>query len=243
MIEIIPNWHPLMVHFTIALLSMSILFFILQKPLFETEIGDNFNIFARYSLFLGVLFSILTVVAGWFAFNSVDHDTPSHLAMIDHRFWALITFGVFVVAGLWLKFSSAMRETVSIPFLVFIIIGGVLLATTGFKGAELVYKHGLGVQSLPKAANHDHESGSDHGGAGHHDVGSEVAPHGHGGDHHDEMKIDAQSMKDMEMGMDAEPSPPMDKDGISIQPLPVVELPVQAIEEAPAAHADDGHAH
>ena len=239
MIEIIPNWHPLMVHFTVALLSMSIIFFVIQKPLYETEIGDNFNIFARYSLFLGVFFSILTVIAGWFAFNSVDHDTPSHLAMIDHRKWAIITFVIFIIAGIWLATSSALRETASVPFLLLIIIGGVLLMTTGYKGSELVYKHGLGVQSLPKAANHDHASGSDHGGAGHHDAGSEVAPHGHD----EELKIDAQSMMDMEMGMDAESSPPMDKDGISKQEVPAENMPMQAVEDAPAAHADDGHAH
>jgi len=248
MIEIIPNWHPLLVHFTIALLSISVLFFVIQKPLYETEIGDNFNIFARYSLFMGVLISILTLVAGWFAFNSVDHDTPSHLAMIDHRFWAIITFTVFAVAAIWLALSSEMRETVSILFIVVMLIGGALLFTTGYKGAELVYKHGLGVQSLPKAEDHDHASGHDHGDAGHHEKSeSHDESHSHDAGHeHDaassEMEIDAQSLADMEEGMDAAPVPEavVDKDGISKQALPAEDMPMQPIEEAPA---EDGHDH
>jgi len=247
MIEIIPNWHPLLVHFTIALLSMSVLFFVIQKPLYETEIGDNFYVFARYSLFMGVLISILTLVAGWFAFNSVDHDTPSHLAMIDHRMWGIITFVVFAIAAIWLALSSEMRETVSATFIIFILIGGVLLFTTGYKGAELVYKHGLGVQSLPNAENHDHASGHDHGDAGHHEKSdSHEEPHSHdaGHEHEADMEIDAQSLADMEKGMmDADPAPEVviDKDGISKQALPAEDMPVQTIEEK--HKADDGHDH
>jgi len=244
MIEIIPNWHPLLVHFTIALLSISVLFFVIQKPLYETEIGDNFYVFARYSLFMGVLISILTLVAGWFAFNSVDHDTPSHLAMIDHRMWGIITFAVFAVAAIWLALSSEMRETVSVIFIVFMLIGGVLLFTTGYKGAELVYKHGLGVQSLPKAENHDHASGHDHGDAGHHEK-SESHSQNAGHEHETaspEMEIDAQSLADMEKGFDTEPVPEavVDKDGISKQALPAEEMPMQPVEVAPAG---DGHDH
>ena len=80
MIEIIPNWHPFFVHFTIALLSVSLLFFVLEKMVHETIIGDNFLVFARYSLWVGTAFSVITVVAGWSAFNSVDHDDLSHVA-------------------------------------------------------------------------------------------------------------------------------------------------------------------
>ena len=249
MIEIIPNWHPMLVHFTIAMLTMSIIFFIIQKPFYETEIGDDFNVFARYSLFIGVSISVLTLIAGWFAFNSVDHDTPSHTAMLDHRMWAIITFIVFALAALWLLFSATMRETASIPFLAVLIIGGALLATTGYKGAELVYKHGLGVQSLPKASNHDHASGHEHGGdhgeAGHHDEETTPSEHshddgGHADSHEPELVIDAQSMADMESAMDAEPTPEptpepepevvVDKDGISKQTLPAEDMPIQPVE-------------
>jgi hypothetical protein len=204
-------------------------------------------VFARYSLFLGVFISILTLVAGWYAFNSVDHDTPSHLAMKDHRFWAFATFAVFAVAAIWLAISKTMRETVSVAFIVFILIGGGLLFTTGYKGAELVYKYGLGVQSLPDVGSHNHASGHDHGEHSHNDGHEHENEHSNSNEKHDheaeaEMTINANDMADLEMGMDAQPEPEVivDKDGISKQTLPAEDMPMQATEDTPAG---DGHNH
>lgn len=201
MIEIIPNWHPLFVHFTVALFSLSIIFFVIQRPLAETEIGDNFLIFARYSLWLGVFFGIVTVIAGFDAYNTVDHDTPSHTAMTDHKNWGLTTFGLFFVAAIWWKLVDSVNEKASIAFLIFILIAGGLLVTTGHKGSILVYQFGLGVQSLPakddhkSGGGHDHDHGastSDNNGEGHHAAGESIGGHSHdesaAGSHHETEK-------------------------------------------------------
>jgi len=162
MIEIIPNWHPLFVHFSVSLLGLSVLFFILEKPIHETIMGDNFLIFARYSLILGVAITFFTVIAGWSAYNSVDHDNQSHLAMTDHRNWALATFGLFVLAAIWLSLSPRLKEGASIIFILYLSVATALLGVTGFKGAELVYHYGLGVKSLPNKNAHDHTDGHAH---------------------------------------------------------------------------------
>ena len=156
MIEIVPNWHPLFVHFTVALLSLSVIFFIIQRPLAETEIGDNFLVFARYSLGLGIFFTVITVIAGIDAFNTVDHDTPSHLAMKDHRLWALIAAGVFLFAWVWSLFSMKHADKASLLLIAILIIGAGLLVNAGHKGSLLVYYYGLGVESLPETDDHDH---------------------------------------------------------------------------------------
>lgn len=219
MIDIIPNWHPFFVHFTIALFSVACVLFLIQKPIAETEIGDNIYVVARFLLYLGVIMSVLTLLAGWHAFNTVDHDTPSHVAMLDHRLWGIVTFVIFFIAALWLLASSSMDDSASVIFIVFVLIGGGLLLTAGYKGSELVYKHGLGVQSLPNAGNHDHSAGhghhsSDldealdtfHGGMGAHDSGHS----------HDEL-VDGHHVEDT---FDAPVI--VDKDGISKQAVPAV---------------------
>ena len=164
MIEIIPNWHPLFVHFTVALFSLSVLFFILQLPLAITEIGDNFLVFARYSLTLGIAFTILTVIAGADAYNTVAHDTSSHLAMKEHRLWALITAAIFLSAWLWSLVSLKGKEKAGVVLILMLIAGAGCLFVTGQKGSLLVFKHGLGVESLPQVGKHsysDHEQGKE----------------------------------------------------------------------------------
>ncbi len=170
MIEIIPNWHPLLVHFTIALLSIAILLFIANALFSETEWGDNFLVAAKLNLWLGAGISVLTALAGWYAYNTVDHDTPSHAAMTDHRNWALVTLAVFFVITAWSIISKKIRQKPNVIFLVLCLIGGGLLMTTGFKGAESVYRFGLGVMSLPKVEGeghaHQHPGGDSHGHGG-----------------------------------------------------------------------------
>ena len=101
MIEIIPNWHPLFVHFTVALLSVSVGLFMLARLLREHRWRTQWLHAAHWNLRLGAGFSIATVTAGWFAFNSVAHDPPSHAAMTDHRNWAFTTLAVVLLLTLW----------------------------------------------------------------------------------------------------------------------------------------------
>ena len=156
MIEIIPNWHPIFVHFTVALLSLAVGFHIICHFLSEGKLKQQFNILARWDLWLGTGFGIVTAIAGWFAYNSVAHDAPSHAAMTDHRNWALVTLGLFIILVGWSLWSERQERLPSRLFLTGLLIGGVLLASTAWRGAENVYRYGLGVMSLPQAEGEGH---------------------------------------------------------------------------------------
>ena len=167
MIEIIPNWHPIFVHFAIGLLTISTGFHLVVLFNRKSTNYHQFESVANWNLWIGSILAVVTVVAGWLAYNSVDHDTPSHLAMTDHRNWAMGTAGVFVALAIW----SFQRARKSIPIgwvlVTLLVIATGLLGATGFKGGELVFRHGLGVMSLPKSEEgqdgHDHDHGGGHG--------------------------------------------------------------------------------
>ena len=133
MIEIIPNWHPFFVHFAIGLLSISALFHVVAAINSKSTNYYQFESVANWNLWLGTLFALVTVAAGWFAYNSVEHDTPSHLAMTDHRNWAMATTGLFVILAIW----SFQRARKSIPigwsFAIILLIATGLLSATGWK--------------------------------------------------------------------------------------------------------------
>lgn len=163
MIEVIPNWHPLLVHFPIALLSMATLFFIAMKIAGDRPIEDKLRTLAYWNLWSGTGFAIAAVIAGWFAFNSVSHDTPSHAAMTVHRNWALVTLVSYILISIWSFFYYKNEKKVSIIFTLTMVLAFVLLVSTGWRGSEVVYRYGLGVMSMPKAEGdgHAHEHSND----------------------------------------------------------------------------------
>lgn len=184
MIEIIPNWHPLLVHFTVALFVASWLFYVLGSVAPQSRFADQWRTTARWSLWLGALLTIGTLLAGWDAYNTVTHDTPSHEAMTDHRNWALVTAGLFFVLALWVIARVRGGKNEGVSFLLALTVAVVLLAGTAWRGGELVYRHGLGVLSLPNTGGHDHAE-HDHGYDGHADGPSETHVHDADTDHHD----------------------------------------------------------
>lgn len=168
MIEIIPNWHPLFVHFTVALLSLSVVLSLLARLPLPAGLRAEWRVVARWTLWLGALFAIATAITGWLAYNSVDHDDVSHAVMTTHRNWALVTATFFVLLALWSLWDRrwAGREpsegAAGAVFLAALAAGGVLLATTAWYGAELVFRHGLGVMSMPNTSTDpaSHDTGS-----------------------------------------------------------------------------------
>lgn len=178
-IEIIPNWHPIFVHFTIGLFATSALLFLVGAGFSKQAWSETFLKVAHINLRIGAVFTVLTVMAGWDAYNTVTHDGPSHAAMTDHRNWALVTAGVWTVLAAWSFQKHRSRVAVGAPFLAAVVVASGLLAATGYKGGEAVYRFGLGVMSLPKV--------SGDGGHGSHSHGSSTEPHYP----HQEQKSDA----------------------------------------------------
>jgi len=150
MIEIIPNWHPIFVHFTVALLSLAVVFWLVGGLLREGALKQQVLVFARWNLWLGTAFGLVTGLAGWDAYNTVAHDTPSHAAMTEHRNWALAALSVFVVLSAWSFLNVRKQRKAGVLFAVMLLAGGVLLGSTAWHGGELVYRYGLGVMSLPE---------------------------------------------------------------------------------------------
>lgn len=174
MIEIIPNWHPIFVHFTVALLSIAVLLSVATQFMSAGKLREQWQLVAQWNLWLGAGITVLTVVAGVVAYNSVAHDTPSHEAMTEHRNWALVTAALFIALAVWSWLRARAGQSMSSVLLIALLIGGGLLASTAWLGGEAVYRFGLGVMSLPKTDTHDH----DHTTGGNGDAG--------GGDSHEQ---------------------------------------------------------
>jgi uncharacterized membrane protein len=164
--EIIPNWHPIFVHFTVALFTLAVGLYLAVFFIKDEDLKSQCFTVARWNLWIGMAITILTLITGWLAYNSVAHDEPSHAAMTDHRNWALVTASVFALLTGWSVFQYRKVKAPSVTLLLSLIVGSALLGSTAWRGGEVVYRYGLGVMSLPKveAAGGD---GHSHGAEGH----------------------------------------------------------------------------
>lgn len=184
--EIIPNWHPVVVHFSVALLVTATLLLSWALIQGRVESSDKLVSSGRLVLWLGLVAIVVTVVAGLQAYYSVNHDSPSHLAMTNHRNWAFMTLVAFAISG-FMMWRKRKDQLTALTVWALVLSTGLLLSTA-YRGGELVYKYGIGVQSLPVVSGegHDHEHAE---GEGHDDVPKqdESQPHEHAeGEDHEE---------------------------------------------------------
>tara|TARA_R110002050_G_scaffold57423_5_gene129359 strand:- start:281128 stop:281775 length:648 start_codon:yes stop_codon:yes gene_type:complete len=169
MITILPNWHPIFVHFSIGLLGTSVLFYFAAALLRnDHKWKQQWQHMANWSLWSGCLVTLFTISAGWYAYNTVAHDGASHAAMTLHRNWALVTASLFLILGLVAINIVKRNKAPRTLFLSFSAIALALLMITGFLGGEAVYRHGLGVLSLPSVEAGGHHQDHNHGTANHH---------------------------------------------------------------------------
>jgi len=170
---IIPNWYPILVHFTIALVVTSSVFFVLTRLL--SKRADTFAIVAKWTLWSAAFVTVLTLFAGFAAFNSGGHDDAAHIVMKTHRLWALFAAAALFTIAIW------SYRTKGAPLL--LVVGSVVIAglvgATGYLGAELVYGHGLGVIRLPDDIG---EGRSQVDGSGHNNAASQHDRGENGGD-------------------------------------------------------------
>src|SRR6266853_5333887 len=143
-------WHPIFVHFSVALLSIATLFYVLTALFPKSDRRTRWIDFARWNLWLGSGISVVTVLFGWLAYNTVNHDDPSHEAMEVHATLALVTLAAFGCLALWAALRKRVSGESSLVFTGFLLIAFAFLVATGLRGGELVFHYGLAVDSLPK---------------------------------------------------------------------------------------------
>lgn len=154
-----PNWHPLIVHFVIAFLITGPLLLI-ASTMSSGQKRDGLRSAGDWMLALGTVAVIAAIAAGLQAYYSVAHDDQSHAAMTDHRNWAFVTAGLFLIFVVWRYVTRQQAPTKVYAWL--LIVPVLLLCITGWKGARLVYHYGLGVSNMPVVTGegHDHERAS-----------------------------------------------------------------------------------
>lgn len=170
--ELIPNAHPVAVHFPIALTLIALLFSLAARIGSRHNLAPQLSIVGHWALWISGVTATIAAGLGWLAFISVDHDDAGHAAMLIHRNWAIPTAIGLLLLAMWDVFKSRAHQVMSWFTLITLILLSGSVAVTSWLGGEVVYRHGIGVLSLPQIAagsrSHVHEHGDSDGHSHHH---------------------------------------------------------------------------
>ena len=145
----LPNIHPLVVHFPIALLAVAVIFDLLRLVV-RKHIGLNWSVLILYGL--GTIGLMIAYITGQQATDTVEVAGQAFTVLTSHENWALATTIFFMIffgmrfAAYWYQLD--LRLSVTVISILLGLIGMGLVAITGDRGGELVFRHGVGVMAI-----------------------------------------------------------------------------------------------
>ncbi|MGA1196870.1 MAG: DUF2231 domain-containing protein [Candidatus Latescibacterota bacterium] len=137
------DYHPLIVHFPIALLitgSLAEFFALIFKR-------DDLRHFAFWALVLGLTGTIAAYISGSIAEEAVEHIPSLHNSLEAHEEIATIALCTWIgLVGLriLLTLRNWLDSSIFRVYLALLMAGTILIGITGYRGGQLVYQHGAG---------------------------------------------------------------------------------------------------
>lgn len=147
------NIHPLLVHFPIAFLSLFVLIDLIGTATKKMALRQ----FAGSLLYLGTFFSVLTVIAGFSAAETVPHGHNVHEIMEHHEHLGISILALSLALSAW-----RLRRPVEgwgIYNLLSLVLAGILIFGADL-GGLMVYKYGVAVKAVTVStedSHHHHE--------------------------------------------------------------------------------------
>ena len=159
------NIHPLVVHFPIALLLSSAVFYF-SGLLFR---WNGVLAAGRWTLLLGTISAALALWTGLEASETVSHGGATHEIMTAHQNFAFLVLGLSVILSFWVIFAKS-----DVPskgrglFLMALVLLCLVLVQGADLGGRMVFIDGVGVgqkSMLPEwteGTEHEHHDHNHH---------------------------------------------------------------------------------
>jgi uncharacterized membrane protein len=141
----LPGWHPVVVHFPLALVVIAALSLLAARLLREERRSATLATVGTWNLCLGALAALFALGTGLAATVHLQAAPEAHLAVSLHMRWAVFTTLALVLLAVWRGAGTAQESRPSWIFIVVLMAATAALVTTGYRGGQNVYRYGIGV--------------------------------------------------------------------------------------------------
>lgn len=132
--------HPIITHFPIALLSMSLFWDVLGL---WTGNSIWWNI-AYWSIAVGLITAIFAIITGLIDYVKIPQDNDVENVAMLHMIIVIVAVMMYT-GSFFFRFGSPVLTGFHLyGALTFSVLGFILLVIGGWYGGELVYRHGVG---------------------------------------------------------------------------------------------------
>jgi uncharacterized membrane protein len=149
-VSILPGWHPIVVHFPLALVVTAALVLlaarIAPKPSWAAALASV----GSWNLCLGAAAAVMALGSGLAAAVDLHISAQAHHAVSLHMIWALFATLALLLLAVWRGAGNAPESRPSSLFLLVLVAATAALIVTGYRGGQNVYRYGIGV--LPPSA-------------------------------------------------------------------------------------------
>ena len=160
----IPNIHPLLVHFPIALLTVFFVVDLAGSVVKNSDIRRT----AGWFLYFGTLGALLAVAAGLQAASTVPHTSAVHDIMMQHRSYGITVASLSVLLSVWrFLVHGHFRALANIIYLGLAAITCIIMMLGADLGGLMVFKYGVAGSTASASASstappHEHNHGHPH---------------------------------------------------------------------------------
>ncbi len=143
-----PGWHPLVVHFPLALVLTAVPLLLAARLLRSDALASTAAVVGTWNLCLGTVAAVFALATGLGAVLDLRVGETARQAISLHMKWAMFTSLVLVLLAVWRGAGTAPRSRPSWIFIIVLLMAAAALVVTGYRGGENVYEFGVGVKKI-----------------------------------------------------------------------------------------------
>ena len=143
---LLPGWHPIVVHFPLALVSSAVLLLLAARLLRQERLAATLATVGTWNLCLGALAALFAIGTGLAAALHLDVSPAAHHAISLHVRWAMFTTLALVLLAVWRGAGNAQESRPSWIMMIVLLGAFAALVVTGYRGGPNVYRYGVGVR-------------------------------------------------------------------------------------------------